>query len=397
MKKWISFLLCFVLLSLLSFQIFAANNEKENPNLSELLTGAPEITAKSAVLYEGNTGTVLYEKNASEALAPASVTKIMTLLLIAEALEEGRIHLNDTVIISENASSMGGSQVFLKEGEQMSVEELLKCTVIASANDASVALAEHLAGSEEAFVNRMNEKAQELSLSGSYFENTTGLDDTVVKHTMSAMDIAILSAKLVQYDFITKYSSLWQDSIRDGAFTLTNTNRLVRYYEGCNGLKTGSTDKAGYCVSVSAKRNSLNLICVIMGAQTKEIRNDEARSLLDFGFSSVSLYHSPEILLEQIPVLKSNKEYIWVKEEAFSYLCEKGKANKIEKVYEIPEVCTAPISVGDTVGTVKYYLNEISIGECKILAEENAKHLTYTEMIKLIISSFFPVKKDVEK
>ena len=389
MKK--IFLLFLIVILVFSFSVstFAYAETSVSTQLKDRLQNAPEISAKSAVLYEATTGTILYEKNSSEALPPASVTKIMTLLLLAQGIEDGSISLDDRVIISKNASSMGGSQVFLKEGEEMSVEELLKCTVIASANDASVALAEHLCGSEEAFVKKMNMKAEELKLSGSRFENTTGLDDTVNNHTMSAYDIAVLSSLLIQYDFITKYSSLWQDTIRDGAFTLTNTNRLVRYYDGCNGLKTGSTDKAGYCVSVSAQRNNLKLICVIMGADSKEKRNEEARALLDYGFSSVSLYESPSVLLEKIPVLKSSRESIWIREEGFRYLCEKGSVKNIEKVYEIPNECIAPLEVGQIVGSVKYYLDGVYIGESKLFAEEEARALGFIEILKLVLLSLY--------
>ena len=389
MKKLLLLFLIVILVFSFSLSSFANAETSVSTQLKDRLQNAPEISAKSAVLYEATTGTILYEKNSSEALPPASVTKIMTLLLLAQAIEDGSISLDDMVIISKNASSMGGSQVFLKEGEEMSVEELLKCTVIASANDASVALAEHLCGSEEAFVKKMNMKAEELELSGSRFENTTGLDDTVNNHTMSAYDIAVLSSLLIQYDFITKYSSLWQDTIRDGAFTLTNTNRLVRYYDGCNGLKTGSTDKAGYCVSVSAQRNNLKLICVIMGADSKEKRNEEARALLDYGFSSVSLYESPSVLLEKIPVLKSSRESIWIREEGFRYLCEKGSVKNIEKVYEIPNECIAPLEVGQIVGSVKYYLDGVYIGESKLFAEEEARALGFIEIFKLVLLSLY--------
>ena len=389
MKKLLLLFLIVILVFSFSVSTFAYAETSVSTQLKDRLQNAPEISAKSAVLYEATTGTILYEKNSSEALPPASVTKIMTLLLLAQGIEDGSISLDDRVIISKNASSMGGSQVFLKEGEEMSVEELLKCTVIASANDASVALAEHLCGSEEAFVKKMNMKAEELKLSGSRFENTTGLDDTVNNHTMSAYDIAVLSSLLIQYDFITKYSSLWQDTIRDGAFTLTNTNRLVRYYDGCNGLKTGSTDKAGYCVSVSAQRNNLKLICVIMGADSKEKRNEEARALLDYGFSSVSLYESPSVLLEKIPVLKSSRESIWIREEGFRYLCEKGSVKNIEKVYEIPNECIAPLEVGQIVGSVKYYLDGVYIGESKLFAEEEARALGFIEILKLVLLSLY--------
>lgn len=381
------FLLLFVALAT-PYALAAQTNENEAIQPREhILEGAPQAQAQAAILYEATTGTVLYQKNEKEALPPASVTKVMTLLLVAEAIQAGKISLDDKVIISENAASMGGSQVFLKEGEQMSVEELLKCTVIASANDASVALAEHVAGSEEAFVKRMNDRSKELSLLGCNFENTTGLDDTVTNHTMSAEAIAQLSAMLIQYDFITKYSSLWQDTIRNGEFTLTNTNRLVRYYEGCNGLKTGSTDKAGYCITVSAKRGNLSLICVIMGADSKECRNEAARALLDFGFASVALYHSPMARLEEVPVYRSEVKSVYICEQGFSFLCQKGSDKRIEKVYEIPEHLVAPFEAGENVGRVVYLLDGKEIGEAKITAETEAKRLSYLKMLRFVLMS----------
>lgn len=226
-----------------------------------------ELDAKSALLMEAETGEVLYEMNADESLPPASVTKIMTLLLVMEAVDGGSISLEDNVSVSEKAAGMGGSQVFLSSGEQMSVETLIKCTVISSANDAAVALAEYVCGSEEAFVARMNERAAELEMNSTHFENATGLDDTTVNHVTSARDIAIMSAQLMRHDKILEFSSTWMDSIRDGAFTLTNTNRLVRFYDGATGLKTGSTSKAGFCMSATAKRGELHLIAVIMGGK----------------------------------------------------------------------------------------------------------------------------------
>lgn len=391
MKK-ICFFMSFVLFLTAYFcpHIAAANQQNNTAFMKTenyVPEGAPEIAAKSAILYEATTGAVLYSKNEKEALAPTSVTKVMTLLLVCEAIDQGKISLLDNVIISENAASMGGSQVFLKEGEKMTVEELLKCTVIASANDASVALAEHVAGSEDAFVKRMNERANELSLAGCSFENTTGLDDTVKNHTMSAEAIATLSSMLLKYDFITKYSSLWQDTIRDGEFTLTNTNRLVRYYEGCNGLKTGSTDKAGYCISASARRGNLSLICVIMGAESKEGRNEAARALLDFGFASVALYQSPNMQLEEVPVYRSKMKSVSVSEEGFAYLCPKGREKAIEKIYDIPEHLVAPFKKGDYVGRVTYYLDREEIGTAKITADEGANRISYLDMLRFIFAS----------
>ena len=231
------------------------------------------LDAKSAILMEAESGTVLFEQNADEALPPASVTKIMTLLLVMEAIDNGTLKLDDMIRTSTNASSMGGSQVYLKEGEEMSAEDMIKSVVISSANDAAVALAEHIAGSEELFVTKMNEKAKALGMKNTNFENTNGLDDTAENHVISARDIAIMSRELIGHKKILEYSSIWMDSIRDGAFGLTNTNRLIRFYKGANGLKTGSTSKAGFCISATAERDGMTLIAVVMGSPTRDIRN----------------------------------------------------------------------------------------------------------------------------
>lgn len=255
-----------------------------------VVDGSLELPCKSAILMEATTGTVLYRQNAAEAMPPASVTKIMTLLLLMEALDAEVIRIDDTVTVSANAASMGGSQVYLKEGEQMKLEDLLKSVVIASANDAAVALAEHLYGSVATFVGYMNDRARQLGMEHTHFENVTGLDDTAVDHLTTAEDIAVMSRELIRHRAILQYSSVWMDSIRDGAFGLTNTNRLVRFYPGCTGLKTGSTAKAGFCVSVTAEREGLSLICVIMGAESRDIRNAAAVSLLDWGFAGYGLF-----------------------------------------------------------------------------------------------------------
>ena len=249
-----------------------------------------DVNADSAVLMDAATGTVLYAKNADSALPPASVTKIMTLLLFMEEVERGNIRLDEEISVSEYAASMGGSQVYLEPGETMAAEEMLKCVIIASANDGAVALAEKVAGSEEAFVALMNERAAELGMDNTHFENVTGLDDDTEKHLTSAYDIALMSRELISHETILKYSSIWMDTIRDGAFGLTNTNRLIRFYDGATGLKTGSTSKAGFCISATAQRDGMHLIAVIMGAPTRDIRNEAARQLLDYGFSKVSLY-----------------------------------------------------------------------------------------------------------
>ena len=266
MKKTVSFILA-ALMIVCSVPVFA-----------EIADNTPfDVKADSAVLVDLATGTVLYSKNADLALPPASVTKIMTLLLFVEEVARGNIALDESISVSEYAASMGGSQVYLEPGETMTAEEMLKCVIIASANDAAVALAEKVAGSEEAFVARMNQRAAEIGMTNTHFENATGLDDDTVKHLTSAYDIALMSRELLKHELITKYSTIWMDTIRNGEFGLTNTNRLIRFYEGATGLKTGSTSKAGFCMSASAKRDGLHLIAVVMGAESRDIRNETAK------------------------------------------------------------------------------------------------------------------------
>ena len=345
------------------------------------------VEAKSAVLMEATTGTVLFSQNESEALSPASVTKVMTLLLVMEAIEAGQIALTDIVRISANAAGMGGSQVFMKEGEEFTVEELLKCCVIASANDAAVALAEHACGTEKLFVAKMNERAKELGLASTKFENTTGLDDTTTAHLTSAKDIAIMSRELIKHPKITEYSRLWQDSIRDGAFTLTNTNRLVRFYKGCTGLKTGSTDKAGYCISVTAERDGLSLICVIMGAQSRDSRNSIAPGLLDYGFAHYGIYSKERETLEAVPVLRGVKTSVWVENTPFSAVIKKS-GSSVECVYEIPKTLRAPLNAGDAVGKIYYELDGERIGESDIVVCEDVNKISYLNVFIRMVMNF---------
>ncbi len=393
MKKVISLLLSAVLLfSLFSITATASGDESETlPDIIEDIDAdSIEVNAKSVVLMDADTGTLLYTKNAAEALPPASVTKIMTLLLVAEALADGSIKLDDKVIVSSNAASMGGSQIFIKEGEEFTVEELLKSTVIASANDAAVALAELICGTEKAFVAKMNARAKELGMKNTKFENSTGLDDTVVEHLTSAYDIALMSRELIKHECVTEYSRVWQDSIRNGEFVLTNTNRLVRYYDGCTGLKTGSTDKAGFCVSATAKRDGMHLIAVVMGAESREDRNNTARALLDWGFANYSLYKEEEALLEKIPVLKGKADEIDAYSGEFSKLLNKSDKNKIEKIYDIPENLTAPISAGQKIGTVKYKIGDETVGESDIFVKESIEKIgvfdLYIRILKGILA-----------
>ena len=347
-----------------------------------------ELDAKSALLMEAETGEVLYEMNADESLPPASVTKIMTLLLVMEAVDGGSISLEDNVSVSEKAAGMGGSQVFLSSGEQMSVETLIKCTVISSANDAAVALAEYVCGSEEAFVARMNERAAELEMNSTHFENATGLDDTTVNHVTSARDIAIMSAQLMRHDKILEFSSTWMDSIRDGAFTLTNTNRLVRFYDGATGLKTGSTSKAGYCMSATAKRGELHLIAVIMGASSRDARNASAKKLLDIGFASKALFRSEGTQLDPIPAHGSLGGSVTPRAQQFIRVIEKGQDGRITTEYELPEYLDAPVEAGQIIGRAVYSADGNIIGESDITASESVGAVSFFDVFAQIMLKF---------
>jgi D-alanyl-D-alanine carboxypeptidase (penicillin-binding protein 5/6) len=330
---------------------------------------------------EASTGKVLYEKNADEALPPASVTKVMTLLLVMEALDAKKISLEDKVRASANACSMGGSQIFLKENEEMSVEDLIKSVVIASANDAAVVLAEYVAGTEASFVEMMNKRAQELGMKNTFFENTNGLDDTVERHLTSARDIAIMSRELIKYPKITEYSSIWMDSIRNGEFGLTNTNRLVRFYKGATGLKTGSTAKAGFCISATAERNGMGLICVIMGAESRDIRNAAATSLLDYGFANYAIFKDEGKRLDDIPIIKGNKQTVGAEYNTFSAVLKKGDISKITKEFSVQNKLDAPIRKGEIVGYVIYKIDGKEIGKNNIIATDSVEMLRYSDIL----------------
>ena len=347
-----------------------------------------DLNVKSAVLMDASTGTILYSQNAEESLPPASVTKVMTLLLVFEAIEKGTLSYEDTLTVSENAASMGGSQVFLEPGEEMKVEDLLKSVIIASANDAALTLAEHVAGSEEAFVDMMNKRAEELSMKSTHFENVTGLDDDVVNHVTSAKDIAIMSSELLKYDKVSEYATIWMDTIRNGEFGLTNTNRLIRYYKGITGLKTGYTSKAGYCISSSAKRNDLHLIAVIMGAESSKERNDAATKLLDYGFANYSIYKNINIPDESIDLYGGEKDSVKIKYEDFSTLLNKG-SNKVEKEIQLNEYLIAPVKKNEVVGKVIYKIDGVSIGESEIICQETVDKISFFKYLLKILKNIF--------
>ncbi len=400
MKRFLAFVLLLIFISSIGINICAINSTNNSAEKYEITPADLSVDAESAVLMEASSGKILFEKNADSSKEPASVTKIMTLLLTMEALGEGKITLEDKVCVSANAASMGGSQVFLKEGEEMTVRDLIKCTVIASANDAAVALAEHICGSEDSFVRAMNSKAEELSMSATNFENTTGLDDTAENHVTSARDIAIMSRELIKYPLVLEYSSLWQDSIRDGEFTLTNTNRLVRYYDGCNGLKTGSTAKAGYCMSATAERNGMTLIAVVMGAKTRDERNTIARTILDFGFANYALYSAEEKELENIPVYSGEIDSAEVYSKAVDAVVDKNMLNKVRAVYDIPDYIKAPISCGDVIGNIRYEIDGKLLCVSEVFVKNDISEISlfgiFGRILKTIVTGDSKIEKNDE-
>lgn len=359
------------------------------PAAAETTDNLPfQVNADSAILMDTATGTILYAKNADQALPPASVTKIMTLLLFMEEIDAGNISLEDEISVSEYAASMGGSQVFLEPGESMKAEELLKCVIIASANDAAVTLAEKIAGSEEAFVNRMNERAAELGMVNTHFENATGLDDNTTKHLTSAYDIALMSRELLKHPKITQYSTIWMDTIRNGAFGLTNTNRLIRFYNGATGLKTGSTSRAGFCMSATAIRDDLHLISVIMGADTRDTRNEAAKQLLDYGFANYSLYSNPGGEAGTANVIGGVKDSCLGIYPPYTRLTPKGKSKSIQTELLIDERIPAPIRTGDRIGTVRYLSDGELLHEEAIVAAENVEKITFGGLFLRMLGMF---------
>lgn len=347
------------------------------------------LNVKSAILMDANTGTILYSQNENQALPPASVTKVMTLLLTFEAIENGSLNYDDKLVVSENAASMGGSQIFLEPGEEMSVIDLLKSVIIASANDAAVTLAEHIGGSEEEFVKMMNKKASELNLTNTNFENVTGLDDTTINHLTCAKDIALMSRELIKYPKVSQYATIWMDTVRNGEFGLTNTNRLIRYYRGITGLKTGYTSSAGYCVSATAKRGDLELIAVIMGAESSEIRNACATKLLDYGFANYSIYQNVNNNTINLPVHCGKQDNVQLILENYSALINKGTESKIEKEIILEDYLTAPIKKNEKVGKIVYKLNGEIIGESNIISSETIEKLSFFGYVLKIFKNFF--------
>ncbi|HAB00886.1 MAG TPA: D-alanyl-D-alanine carboxypeptidase [Ruminococcaceae bacterium] len=349
-----------------------------------------EIKAKSYLLMEASSGKVLAEKNADEPMQPASITKIMSLLLTMEALDEGKIHLDDTVTCSEHANSMGGSQIWLKVGETMTVNELLKAAAISSANDATVALAEHVAGSEEGFVRLMNERAKELGMENTTFVNCTGFDDP--NHRTSARDIALMSRELLKHEKIFDYTTVWMDSLRDGETQLVNTNKLIRFYKGANGLKTGTTDGAGYCLAAAAKRDGMQLIAVNLGSTTTDDRFFSARKLLDYGFANYEITQPELSELSPVKVTHGTAPEVSSVCRADSILLEKGQKSQIKQEVQLAESLEAPVAEGDVIGKVILKIGEETVGECPITAGETVEKRTFLICLRDFLSILTQMK-----
>ena len=349
-----------------------------------------DVKAKSCILMEAKTGKILYEDNADEKAAPASITKIMSLVLIMEALDNGRLTLDTVVTASEHACSMGGSQIWLEPGEQMTVNELLKAAVIASANDATVALAEAVSGSEETFVDEMNKKAKSLGMNSTTFINCTGLD--VEGHVTTAHDVALMSRELIGHELIKQYSTVWMDSLRNGESELVNTNKLVRFYEGCTGLKTGTTSKAGYCLSATAKRNGMELVAVVMDGQTSGDRFEGAKKLLNYGFANYT-FSSLEADLEEnlsVAVKNGTESAVVVRAgEKLDLLLKRSENGKITQEIHIEPEIIAPVKVGQKVGTVSFLLDGKELGSVDIITENEVPKLNFaTVFLRLILCLF---------
>ena len=394
-RKLFYFFTFSLIISFLTFSIFFpvhANNSSGISTNSTTNTGF-QSSAPNAILMEATTGTILYEKDADKEKPPASVTKIMTLLLIFESLSKKQITLNDTVIVSEHAASMGGSQVFLEPGESQTVDTMIKCIAVSSANDACVAMAEHICGNEDTFVAKMNEKAKSLGMKHTHFVNCCGLDAD--GHYTSARDIALMSRELiVKYPDIFHYTTIWMENIThitkrgESEFGLSNTNKLLRQYQGATGLKTGSTSKAGFCLSATAERNQVSLIAVVMACQSAKERVKDCSSMLDYGFSLCKIYTDKQPpVLPIVSIHNGTKESISCKyERDFSYVfTSEINQNNIQKKVVFQKKLSAPIKKNQVIGKLEYYYNNKKIGEVSILASETVEKANYIDYLQKLL------------
>ena len=347
------------------------------------------LNAKSALLMDVATGTVLYEKECHERLAPASVTKVMTMLLIMEALDDGRIHLDDQVTASETAAAKGGSQIYLKAGETMPVSDMLKSIAVSSANDCACAMAEHLSGSEGAFVDRMNDRARELGMEDTHFVNCTGLDDSpeAARHRTSAYDIALMSRELLtRHPDIKKYTTIWMDTVRGGTFGLSNTNKLIRFYSGATGLKTGFTSGAGYCLSATAKREGMELIAVVMGCESAQKRTADCKALLDYGFATYSVVRPGLKAGRTVAVHLGKQNTVPVElTERREILVDKAKRTSLTARVELAQLVPAPVEKGQQVGTISVYAGEKLLIQLPLAAAQAVAKLSFGDVFKLVL------------
>lgn len=382
-KKTVAVLLCAaMLLFALPIGAVCAQEEEALPAAALVNTNIP---CRSAILIEPESGKILFEKDADTLMPPASITKIMTMLLVMEAIDSGKISLDDAVTCSPHASSMGGTQIWFEPGEQMTVHELLKATAIASANDAAVALGEHVSGSEEAFVNLMNTRAKELGMTNTTFKNATGLDAD--GHLTTARDIAAMSAELLKHPKITEYTTIWMDSLRNGETQLVNTNKLVRFFKGATGLKTGTTDGAGSCLSASATRDGLSLIAVVLGSDTSDQRFGSARGLLEYGFANyeAKAVPAPEPPIAPLKVKGGVRQQVELKSCApKQMLVEKGRGSSLTQQQKMVEEFEAPVAEGTHAGTIRVMLDGVIICEYDVVTAESVDKMDMRSALGLI-------------
>ena len=384
MKKSMSiFICCLLIISCFFTSAFAANESGGKAPV--------QVRAKAYVLMDAVTGKVLLSQNPDQKLYPASVTKIMTMLLVAEALDSGKISFDDKVTASTDAVKKGGSQIWLKEGEVMSVDELYKAMAVYSANDACAAIAEHVAGSEDAFIVMMNERAAQLGMKNTHFENCTGLDDTAENHLTTAFDIALMAKELLTHDFVKNYTTIWMDSLRNGATELVNTNKLVRFYSGCTGLKTGTTAKAGCCLCASATRENTSLIAVVLGSDNSTDRFEGAKALLNYGFANWSTV-IPQIdpsLITDVSVTMGEERTITPQiPAAASVLVPKSREKDIVQDIKLAVSVEAPVESGQVLVHVDVSLDGQTIGTYQLTAPHYVERLTFGEVFRRLIGLF---------
>ena len=375
-RRFVSILLCVSVIASLALP------------MSVNAVSAESITAPSAVLMEASTGKVLFEKNSHEQRPCASITKVMTMLLVCEAIDSGKLSLDDMVTSSAHAAGMGGSDIWLEEGEMMSVHDMIKATVVASANDAAVALAEHLCGSEEAFVSKMNEKAKALGMNDTVFKNCNGLDEE--GHLTSAYDVAVMSKELMKHEMIFEYTSIWLDNLRDGKTQIVNTNKLLKTYNGITGLKTGTTDDAGCCMSASATRDNLSLVAVVLGCGTGKERFADAAALLDYGFANYSVKELslPKDFSNIIKVENGMAENVGIScEVKGNVVLDKNSQTEIKENLKLPEKVTAPITKGQKLGTLTYSTESETIYTFDIVADSDVEEISFGAVLLVLLNS----------